>query len=192
MDNYEFAREFEKRVKEELISCVCTDQEAMYIDTIFERLLAIEPREAENGLINIDMTPHYSDEVSGISHKISNVKLYLQEAIFLAVETALTFKIPKNPCDLINIALSALLKLYIVSGVKLSDSECKLLLYLHNNNAYQHSIAEEQILRDIEDGNLDLTYEKYNRALNSLIRIASIVVVNNSITLNERVILRYS
>lgn len=192
MDNYEFACEFENRVREELINSICTDQEATYIDAIFDRLLAIEPRKTENGLINIDMTPHYSDEVNGVSHKISNVKLNLQEAIILAAETALTFEVPKDTCDLIKLTLSALLKLYIVSEVKLSDSECKLLLYLHNNDAYQYPIPEEQILHDIDDGKIDLTCDKYNRALNSLIRIASVVVVNNSITLNERVILRYN
>lgn len=191
MDNYEFAVSFEHQAKQELIYDAQSSMEKKYIELLFDRYLCIEPVEERNQLIHIDMKPHDPRDITGVSSRISNIKLNLREALLLAIESALALDIPNDASDYIKLALSAVLKVYILSRVKLDSSVCKLLLYLHENNAYEVPIPENKIYLDIDKGLLDMNRDEYHRSIHKLEKLASVVIINGEIVLNERIVLKY-
>lgn len=109
----------------------------------------------------------------------------------MAIETAIDFKMPEKAIDLIGLAIKSLLKLFVLITIELSSHECVLLYYLHTHNAYNRGVSEDTILRDIENGQLDLTENEYKIAVSNLLKIKSISIVDAQIKLEEKVILKF-
>lgn len=191
MNNCEFAIQFESDIKAELL-INASQQESIYIEKLFESYIGIEPRSDENHFSIMNVGSQYPEEYRGICLKISNIKMNLREAIALAIETALYFKIPETSVDLIKIALVALLKLYVLLSVKIETTECVLLYYLYLNNAYKNAISEQKILCEIENKKLNLTKNEYYIAVKKLSEITAISIINDgAIKLKEKIYIKY-
>ena len=189
--NEEYIQNFKNEVKLNVLSDIINEREINYIDKIFNDYFNISPRKETNEIVCLDLRSHYSDEIKGISLKIENICLNLKETIILAIESSLDFETPDNVVALIKLAIKLLLKAYIVSTVNIDCNDCLLLLYLHNNNAYETPVSEDKILEDIENGNFKLSKEDYYKSIRNLIKISSVLVICGEIHLKERVILKY-
>ena len=88
-------------------------------------------------------------------------------------------------------ALLAVLKLYVLSKIELGKTECLLLLYLHEHDAYNIPIHESSLLEAIDLVKLELTKDEYGIAIKKLIRISSVIIVSGEISLSEKIVLRY-
>ena len=189
--NYDFAIDFEQKVIKEILSSISSSAEKEFIHTLFEKNLSITPRQEENQFISIDVSSPYSEEINGISKKISNVNLNLKNTISTAIEFALSTGVPETKFDLIKLALLAVLKLYVLSRIELGKPECMLLLYLHEHDAYNKPIHESSLLQAITQGELELTKDQYGIAIKKLIRISSVFIVSGEISLIEKIVLKY-
>ena len=140
----------------------------------------------------MNISSQYSDEYNGISCKLSNVQLNLKDSILTAIEFALGVGLPETQIELLKLALLAIIKLYVFSTVKLSNYECLLLLYLHEKDAYNVPISEEEIFDAISSGELRMNRNEYSVAIKNLIRIASVIVRASDILLKEKIVLQYN
>ena len=190
MTNFEFAKRFEEDIKNEILNATHSQIEFQFVNEVFSKFLSITPRQDENRIIKIRI-PTALDNINGISTKISNVQLNLRETIIFASEFALGFGSPSNAIELILLALTATLKLYTLSTIRLNRNECSLLLYLHQNGAYEVPVLESEILDSIRKNELDLQESDYYSTIKNLIRISSIVIVDGRIILKEIVKLNY-
>lgn len=191
MNNFDYAQEIENNARKAILSDLNSNVEKKFAEKIFDELLVIEPREDESNIITIDMSSHYSEETKGISRKLSNVRLNLKEAMLLAFETTINLEAPTSTIDYVKLALNILLKTYIVSAVPIENNDCQLLIYLHNKNAYNNPIEEEQIISEIEGGIIPISKDAYKLSISKLVKMASVTIVNGKIWLNERVKLKY-
>lgn len=191
MNNFDYAQEIENNAKKAILSDLNSDVEKKFAEKIFDELLVIEPREDESNIITIDMSSHYSEETKGISRKLSNIRLNLKEAMLLAFETTINLEAPTFTIDYVKLALNILLKTYIVSAVPIENNDCQLLIYLHNKNAYNNPIEEEQIISEIESGIFPISKDAYKLSIAKLVKMASVTIINGKVWLNERVKLKY-
>ncbi len=190
--NYEYAVEFEAQILTEMLNIADNSTKKEYIEHLFKNYIYIIPFQDENQIIRMNISSQYPDEYNGISQKLSNVQLDLKNAILTAFEFALGAGIPETKNQLIKLALLALLKLYILSTVKLSNNECLLLLYLHEKDAYNTPVPEEAILNSIYRGELKMSQNEYDIAIKNLTRIASVIIIDGKVSLNEKIILKYN
>ena len=137
------------------------------------------------------MITYYPDEKKGISRKLSNVRLNLKETILLALQTLINFEFPSNATDYIRIALNILLKVYMISSITIETSDCQLLVYLHNKNAYENPIKEDQIITDIKTGALNMSKDEYYSSVAKLVKLTSVTIINGKVWLNEKIKLKY-
>ena len=191
MNNFEYAQNLESKIKEDVLKSAKSTLEEEFIETIFEKHLAIIPSQNENNLINIDASSHSSNDLSGISRKLSNIRLNLKDIILLAIETSINFEMPATLLEFVKLGLNILLKAYMASSIKITNNECVLLIYLHEKNAYETPVLEEKIYEEIRRGIFPLSVEDYRKSLNNLIRISSLIVVMEKIYLNEYIKLKY-
>ena len=190
--NYEFAVEFESKVLSEMLQNTENPNHRKFIEYLFQNDIRVTPRDDESHIITVDISSQYPEEYSGISRKLSNIQLNLKDSIIAALEFALGVGIPEEPKDLLKLALLATIKLYVLSTVDLSNKECLLLLYLHEKDAYNMPISEEIIFEAISRGELKITRNEYNVAIKNLKRLASIIIISGDVSLNEKIVLRYS
>jgi len=190
--NYEFAVEFESKVLSEMLQNTENPNHRKFIEYLFQNDIRVTPRDDESHIITVDISSQYPEEYSGISRKLSNIQLNLKDSIIAALEFALGVGIPEEPKDLLKLALLATIKLYVLSTVDLSNKECLLLLYLHEKDAYNTPVSEEQIFDDISSDKLEITKNEYNIAIKNLKRLASVIIISGEVSLNEKIVLRYS
>lgn len=190
--NYEFAVEFESKVLSEMLQNTENPNHRKFIEYLFQNDIRVTPRDDESHIITVDISSQYPEEYSGISRKLSNIQLNLKDSIIAALEFALGVGIPEEPKDLLKLALLATIKLYVLSTVDLSNKECLLLLYLHEKDAYNTPVSEEQIFDDISSDKLEITKNEYNIAIKNLKRLASVIIIFGEVSLNEKIVLRYS
>lgn len=190
--NYEFAVEFESKVLSEMLQNTENPNHGKFIEYLFQNDIRVTPRDDESHIITVDISSQYPEEYSGISRKLSNIQLNLKDSIIAALEFALGVGIPEEPKDLLKLALLATIKLYVLSTVNLSNKECLLLLYLHEKDAYKTPVSEENIFDDISRGELQITRNEYNIAIKNLKRLASVIIISGEVSLNEKIVLRYS
>lgn len=190
--NYEFAVEFESKVLSEMLQNTENPNHRKFIEYLFQNDIRVTPRDDESHIITVDISSQYPEEYSGISRKLSNIQLNLKDSIIAALEFALGVGIPEEPKDLLKLALIATIKLYVLSTVDLSNKECLLLLYLHEKDAYNTPVSEEKVFGAISQGELKITRNEYNIAIKNLKRLASIVIISGEVSLNEKIVLRYS
>mgnify|MGYP004565882203 FL=1 len=190
MTNFEFSQQLENDVKKsfyKLHSCGGT-----YIDELFGKYLVIEPKPDKNSFVVLNIKSQYGENYSGIGTKISNIQFHQREAIILAIETAVDYKMPETAIELIGLAVKALLKLYVLASISLTSHECVLLYYLHTHDAYgDMTLPEETVFDDIKNGELELTESEYKAAVSNLLKIKSVSISDARIKLNEKVILKY-
>ena len=191
-NNYEFAVEFESKALSEMLQNTENPNHRKFIEYLFQNDIRVTPRADESNIITVDISSQYPEEYSGISRKLSNIQLNLKDSIIAALEFALGVGIPEEPKDLLKLALLATIKLYVLSTVDLSNKECLLLLYLHEKDAYNMPISEEIIFEAISRGKLKITRNEYNIAIKNLKRLASIVIISGEVSLNEKIVVRYS
>ena len=191
-NNYEFAVEFESKVLSEMLQNTENPNHRKFIEYLFQDDIRVTPRDDESRIITVDISSQYPEEYSGISRKLSNIQLNLKDSIIAALEFALGVGIPEEPKDLLKLALLATIKLYVLSTVDLSNKECLLLLYLHEKDAYNMPISEEKIFEAISRGKLKITRNEYNVAIKNLKRLASVIIISGEVSLNEKIVLRYS
>ena len=191
MNNFEYAQKIENNARKAILSDLNSDIEKKFAEKIFDELLIIEPRKDESNIITIDMSSHYPEETKGISRKLSNICLNFKEAMLLAFETTINLEAPTSAIDYVKLALNILLKTYIVSAIPIENNDCKLLIYLHNNNAYNNPIEEEKIISEIESGMIPISRDAYKLSIAKLIKIASITIIDGKVWLNEKVKLKY-
>ena len=190
--NYEFAVEFESIVLSEMLQNTDDSNYKKFIEYLFQNDIRVTPRDDESRIITVDISSQYPEEYSGISRKLSNIQLNLKDSIIAALEFALGVGIPDEAKDLLKLALLATIKLYVLSTVDLSNKECLLLLYLHEKDAYNIPVSEEQIFDDISRDKLEITKNEYSIAIKNLKRLASVVIISGEVSLNEKIVLRYS
>ena len=190
--NYEFAVEFESIVLSEMLQNTDDSNYKKFIEYLFQNDIRVTPRDDESCIITVDISSQYPEEYSGISRKLSNIQLNLKDSIIAALEFALGVGKPDEAKDLLKLALLATIKLYVLSTVDLSNKECLLLLYLHEKDAYKIPVSEEQIFDDISRDKLEITKNEYNIAIKNLKRLASVVIISGEVSLNEKIVLRYS
>lgn len=191
MKNFEYAQTIENDVRKEVISDLSSDDQKEFAQKIFDKFLIIEPRKEDSNIVTISFITYDPDEKKGISRKLSNVRLNLKETILLAFETLINFELPSNATDYIRIALNILLKVYMLSEIKIEISDCQLLVYLHNKNAYENPIQEDEIISDIETGALNMSKDEYYSSVAKLVKIATVTIVNGKVWLNEKIKLKY-
>lgn len=191
MKNYEYAQTFEKDARKKIISDLSSDDQNEFAQKIFDEFLIIEPRKEDSNIVTISFITYDPDEKKGISRKLSNVRLNLKEVVLLALETSISFELPSNATDYIKIALNILLKVYMLSSITIENSDCQLLVYLHNKNAYENPIKEDQIISDIKTGALNMSKDEYYSSVAKLVKIASVTIVNGKVWLNEKIKLKY-
>lgn len=192
MNNFVYAKAIEKDAREKILSSLSSDDQKEFAQKIFDELLIIEPRKEDSNIVTISFITYDPDEKKGISRKLSNVQLNLKKAILLAFETLINFELPNNSTDYIRIALNILLKVYMLSEIKIEISDCQLLVYLHNKNAYENPIQEDQIITDIETGALNMSKDEYYSSVAKLVKIASVTIINGKVWLKEKIKLKYS
>lgn len=190
--NYEFAVEFESIVLSEMLQNTDDSNYKKFIEYLFQNDIRVTPRDDESCIITVDISSQYPEEYSGISRKLSNIQLNLKDSIIAALEFALGVGKPDEAKDLLKLALLATIKLYVLSTVDLSNKECLLLLYLHEKDAYKIPVSEEQIFDDISRDKLEITKNEYSIAIKNLKRLASVVIISGEVSLNEKIVLRYS
>lgn len=190
--NYEFAVEFESKVLSEMLQNIENPNHRKFVEYLFQNDIRVTPRDDESHVITVDISSQYPEEYSSISRKLSNIQLNLKDSIIAALEFALGVGIPEEPKDLLKLALLATIKLYVLSTVDLSNKECLLLLYLHEKDAYNMPISEEKIFEAISRGELKITRNEYNVAIKNLKRLASVIIISGEVSLNEKIVLRYS
>lgn len=190
--NYEFAVEFESIVLSEMLQNTDDSNYKKFIEYLFQNDIRVTPRDDESRIITVDISSQYPEEYSGISRKLSNIQLNLKDSIIAALEFALGVGKPDEAKDLLKLALLATIKLYVLSTVDLSNKECLLLLYLHEKDAYNIPVSEEQIFDDISRDKLEITKNEYSIAIKNLKRLASVVIISGEVSLNEKIVLRYS
>ena len=190
--NYEFAVEFESKVLSEMLQNTENPNHRKFIEYLFQNDIRVTPRDDESHIITVDISSQYPEEYSGISRKLSNIQLNLKDSIIAALEFALGVGIPEEPKDLLKLALLATIKLYVLSTVDLSNKECLLLLYLHEKDAYNTPVSEEKVFGAISRGELKITRNEYNIAIKNLKRLASVIIISGEVSLNEKIVLRYS
>lgn len=190
--NYEFAVEFESKVLSEMLQNTENPNHRKFIEYLFQNDIRVTPRDDESHIITVDISSQYPEEYSGISRKLSNIQLNLKDSIIAALEFALGVGIPEEPKDLLKLALLATIKLYVLSTVDLSNKECLLLLYLHEKDAYNTPISEEKVFGAISRGELKITRNEYNIAIKNLKRLSSVIIISGEVSLNEKIVLRYS
>ena len=191
MNNFEYAQKMEADLKQEFLLNAKTIQEKEYIEFLFDSCIEIEPKQISNRFIDIDVSSHSSEKMKGLSRKLSNIKLNLKSAIIAAIETALTTEMPTDDGDFIKLALNAFLKLYVLCRVEISNDECQILLFLHQKDAYNTPITEEEIFHEIDCGNITVTKDKYTNAISNLVKLSAIYITDAKIYLVERVKLKY-
>lgn len=191
MNNFVYAKAIEKDAREKILSSLSSDDQKEFAQKIFDELLIIEPRKEDSNIVTISFITYDPDEKKGISRKLSNVQLNLKKAILLAFETLINFELPNNSTDYIRIALNILLKVYMLSEIKIEISDCQLLVYLHNKNAYENPIQEDQIITDIETGALNMSKDEYYSSVAKLVKIASVTIINGKVWLKEKIKLKY-
>lgn len=191
MKNYEYAQTFENDVRKKIISDLSSDDQNEFAQKIFDEFLIIEPRKEDSNIVTISFITYDPNEKKGISRKLSNVQLNLKEVVLLALETSISFELPSNATDYIKIALNILLKVYMLSSITIENSDCQLLVYLHNKNAYENPIKEDQIISDIKTGALNMSKDEYYSSVAKLAKIASVTIVNGKVWLNEKIKLKY-
>ena len=130
MNNFVYAQAIEKDAREKILSSLSSDDQKEFAQKIFDELLIIEPRKEDSNIVTISFITYDTDEKKGISRKLSNVQLNLKKAILLAFETLINFELPNNSTDYIRIALNILLKVYMLSEIKIEISDCQLLASL--------------------------------------------------------------
>lgn len=190
--NYECAVEFETKIFNEMLQHASTPTQREYIVHLFKNDIFVIPHQDESQIITMNISSQYSDEYNGISCKLSNVQLNLKDSILTAIEFTLGVGLPETKIDLLKLALMAIIKLYVFSTVKLSNYECLLLLYLHEKDAYNVPISEEEIFDAISNGELRINRNEYSVAIKNLIRIASVIVRAGDISLKEKIVLQYN
>lgn len=190
--NYEFAVEFESKVLCEMLQNTENPNHRKFIEYLFQNDIRVTPRDDESHIITVDISSQYPEKYSGISRKLSNIQFNLKDSIIAALEFVLGVGIPDEAKDLLKLALLATIKLYVLSTVNLSNKECLLLLYLHEKDAYNTPISEEKVFGAISQGELKITRNEYNIAIKNLKRLASIVIISGEVSLNEKIVLRYS
>lgn len=191
MNNFEYAQAIEMIARKEILSDLSSDDQKEFAQKIFDEFLIIEPRKEDSNIVTISFITYDPDEKKGISRKLSNVRLNLKETILLAFETLINFELPSNATDYIRIALNILLKVYMLSEIKIEISDCQLLVYLHNKNAYENPIQEDEIISNIETGALNMSKDEYYSSVAKLVKIASVTIVNGKVWLNEKIKLKY-
>lgn len=191
MNNFVYAQAIEKDAREKILSSLSSDDQKEFAQKIFDEFLIIEPRKEDSNIVTISFITYDLDEKKGISRKLSNVQLNLKKAILLAFETLINFELPNNSTDYIRIALNILLKVYMLSEIKIEISDCQLLVYLHNKNAYENPIQEDQIITDIETGALNMSKDEYYSSVAKLVKIASVTIINGKVWLKEKIKLKY-
>ena len=191
MNNFVYAQAIEKDAREKILSSLSSDDQKEFAQKIFDEFLIIEPRKEDSNIVTISFITYDTDEKKGISRKLSNVQLNLKKAILLAFETLINFELPNNSTDYIRIALNILLKVYMLSEIKIEISDCQLLVYLHNKNAYENPIQEDQIITDIETGALNMSKDEYYSSVAKLVKIASVTIINGKVWLKEKIKLKY-
>lgn len=191
MNNFVYAQAIEKDAREKILSSLSSDDQKEFAQKIFDEFLIIEPRKEDSNIVTISFITYDPDEKKGISRKLSNVQLNLKKAILLAFETLINFELPNNSTDYIRIALNILLKVYMLSEIKIEISDCQLLVYLHNKNAYENPIQEDQIITDIETGALNMSKDEYYSSVAKLVKIASVTIINGKVWLKEKIKLKY-
>lgn len=191
MNNFVYAQAIEKDAREKILLSLSSDDQKEFAQKIFDEFLIIEPRKEDSNIVTISFITYDPDEKKGISRKLSNVQLNLKKAILLAFETLINFELPNNSTDYIRIALNILLKVYMLSEIKIEISDCQLLVYLHNKNAYENPIQEDQIITDIETGSLNMSKNEYYSSVAKLVKIASVTIINGKVWLKEKIKLKY-
>ena len=191
MKNFEYAQKIEADLKQELLINAKTIQEKEFIKILFDNFIEIVPKQISNSIIDIDVSSHASENLKGLSRKLSNIKLNLKSTIIAAIEIALTAEMPTDESSLIKLALNALLKLYVLCRVEISNDECQILLFLHQKDAYNIPLTEEEIFQEIDCGNIEVSKDKYTNAINNLVKLSAIYITDAKIYLVERVRLKY-
>ena len=102
----------------------------------------------------------------------------LKSTIIAAIETALTTEKPTDESGLIKLALNALLKLYVLCRVEISNEECQILVFLHQKDAYNTPITEEEIFQEIDCGNITVSKDKYTNAINNLVKLSAVYITD--------------
>ncbi|MDR0474165.1 MAG: hypothetical protein LBH43_10905 [Treponema sp.] len=120
------------------------------------------------------------------SFKLTNIIINFKDMLDMLMELALTSAIPSSAVQAAKLALFVSYKVLKLSTKELSETTARVLLFLHQKNAYSKVISEDEVLNYLA---LQGPMEKdaVNLAINDLLKLKCIDIVGGEITLLEKI-----
>lgn len=159
-----------------------------YIDGILN-FFSVERNTLSQNFIGIIV--HATDQPSGYSRKISNIKVNLSEVLKFVAVSALEIGL-SGQLGLIMVFVEAISKLFEKTKKLLSENECKVLLTINKltQNGKQF-IFENDVISDTLNEFEDLSVDSIKKAISKLNHIDCIEIVDGKINLVEHINVRY-
>jgi hypothetical protein len=126
---------------------------------------------------------------SAKSFKLTNIIINFKDMLDMLIDIALMSTIPSSDIQVVKFVLFLAYKIYGLSTKNLSESSAKVLLFLHRNNAYSNYINEDEIIKHLYSQD-SIEKEDVNIAINELMRIKCIDIVQEKIALLEKIYLK--
>jgi len=123
------------------------------------------------------------------SFKLANVIVNFRSMLEALLGIALAAGLPSSSAEAARIVLLLTYKILGVSTKGLSQNAAQVLIFLHQNDAYSNEVCEEEILSHLSSRDL-LTKEALNAAINELLKVRCIDIVQGNVILLEKVYLR--
>ena len=159
-----------------------------YIDGIVD-LISIEQNTISQSFVGI--TVHGTDQPSGYSRKISNIKVNLFEVLKFVAVSALEIG-TSGSLGLIMVFVEAISKLFEKTKKLLSENECKVLLIINELTQNGKCCAfENEVIESTLKEYGDLSIDVIHKAISKLSHIDCIDIIDSSISLVEHINSRY-
>jgi len=123
------------------------------------------------------------------SFKLTNIIIDFKGMLDTLIELALTSSVPSSAAQTVKLALFIVYKIFSLSIAKLSEIDAQVLLFLHKNNAYEKHINENEVIHHFILNGLAEKNTVYE-AINNLLKIKCIDILNGKIALLEKLYLR--
>jgi hypothetical protein len=127
--------------------------------------------------------------VTAKSFKLTNIIFNFKDMLDTLLEIALVSSIPTSSVQAARFVLLLSYKVFCLSTKSLFEATAQVLLFLHQNNAYLHPISEDRIINYFSSLSL-LTKDAVNTAVNDLLKLRCIDMVQGEITLLEKIYLK--
>ena len=123
------------------------------------------------------------------SIKLTNIIINFKDMLDVLIGIVLSSAIPSSTIQAAKLALFLVYKVLGLSTKNISGSAAQVLLFLHQNNAYSKHICEDEVLRHF-DSQGSINRDAVNAAINDLLKIRCIDMVEGRIFLLEKIYLK--